>query len=135
MAKFEKGKKRPPNAGRKVGSINKTTGMLKEAVLMAAQQTGDPGMRGHDGLVGYLRFVAREYPPAFVSLLARVLPQQVLVNAHAEVTYRNIAEIEDEMASLGFPIEDIAPLLTRVHPIKAEGGDDGSGNDREDNDA
>jgi hypothetical protein len=136
MGRFEKGKKRPPNAGRKVGSINKTTSVLREAVLLAGQQTGDLP-RGHDGLVGYLRFVAREYPPAFVSLLARALPQQVLVHAQTEVTYRSVAEIGDEMASRGFPLDEIAPLLTQVRPIKEEvkeeGGD--SGNDQDDNDA
>ena len=133
MAKFQKGEKRPPNAGRKRGSINKTTSVLKEATLLAAQQVGDPKKRGRDGLVGYLRFVARKYPPAFLPLLVRVLPLQVRVDA--EIVYRTIAEIDSEMASLGFPIDEIGPLLTQSHPINEGAGDaDSSKEDQEDDD-
>jgi hypothetical protein len=136
MGKFKTGEKRPPNAGRKRGSINKTTSILKEAVLLAAEDTGDPMNRGRGGLRAYLRFVAREYPQAFVSLLVRVSPQQMQVDSRAEIFYRTKAEIEDEMASLGFPIDGIVPLLTRSRPIKEEGEDtDESAEDQDDDDA
>jgi hypothetical protein len=136
MAKFEKGRKRPPNAGRKRGSFNKTTSVLKEAALLAAEQTGDPSKRGCDGLVGYLRFVAREYPPAFMSLLGRVLPQQVQVDTQTEITYRSVAEIERDMANRGFSIQDIAPLLIEAGSSKKDDGrDDASRNNQVDDDA
>lgn len=132
MSKFEKGGKRPVNAGRKRGSTNKTTGILREAVLLAAEQTGDPDKRGGDGLVGYLRYVAREYPPAFVSLLARVLPLQVRVDTKAELTYRTVDEVDRDLANHGFSIKDIAPLLLEAGSIREEGGDaDGSGDDQD----
>jgi hypothetical protein len=121
MPKFEKGAKRPPNAGRKVGSTNKTTGVLKEAILLAAQQIGDLNERGRDGLVGYLRFLARSYPQAYVSLLGRVLPLQVRVDGQAEVTYRTVVEVEREMASRGFPVEEVARLLTQAAQPEKEG--------------
>jgi hypothetical protein len=122
MPKFEKGGKRPPDAGRKVGSTNKTTGVLKEAILLAAQQVGDLNERGRDGLVGYLRFLACNYPQAYVSLLGRVLPLQVRVDGQTEVTYRTVVEVEREMASRGFPIEEVTRLLTQAAQPEKEGG-------------
>lgn len=62
--------------GRKKGTPNKTTGALKEAILLAAKQVGADG-KGKDGLVGYLRLVATSDVKAFASLLGRVLPLQV----------------------------------------------------------
>jgi hypothetical protein len=137
MAKFEKGAKRPPNAGRKRGSINRTTSILKQAVLLATEQTGDPTRRGRGGLIAYLSFVARKYPAVFVpSLLARVLPVQVLVDTQNEIIYRTIAEVDREIASRGFSIEEVAALLTKARPIKEEGGEaDGSAEDPDDEEA
>ena len=63
-------------AGRPKGSRNKTTTVLKEAVLEAAGEVGENGLGG-DGLTGYLRKIAREEPKAFCSVLGRVLPLQV----------------------------------------------------------
>ena len=67
------GKRMPPNAGRgrPKGSSNKTTTMLKDAILKAAEDAG-----GGD-IVRYLTSVAKEHPTAFASLLGKVLPTQV----------------------------------------------------------
>ena len=62
--------------GRKKGTPNKTTSALKEAILQAAEQSGED-QRGKDGLVGYLRRVANEDVKAFSGLLGKVLPLQV----------------------------------------------------------
>lgn len=136
MPKFQKGAKRPPNAGRKRGSVNKTTSVLREAALLAAQLTGDPHREGSEGLVDYLMFAAREYPPAFLGLLGRMVPQEVLVDARAEISYRSPAEIDRELASRGFPVEEIARLLTQASQVKEqEAGDpNGSADDQEDGD-
>lgn len=69
---------RPPNAGkgRVAGIPNKTTMALREAILLAAEQSGND-RKGREGLVGYLRRVADEDVKAFSSLLGRVLPTQV----------------------------------------------------------
>lgn len=71
-------KKRPPSAGkgREKGVPNKTTRVLKEAILEAAEAVGENG-RGKDGLVGYLKQVARKDRKAFATLLGRVLPLQL----------------------------------------------------------
>ena len=65
-----------PGPGRKPGTPNKTTAVLKDAILLAAQQTGRDG-KGAGGLVGYLRRVAESDVRAFSSLLGKVLPLQV----------------------------------------------------------
>ena len=39
---FQKGQPRPPGAGRKPGSVNKTTRLIKDAMLIAAEQLGEP---------------------------------------------------------------------------------------------
>ena len=62
--------------GRPKGSRNKTTKLLKEAILKAAEATGED-QQGKDGLVGYCTYLAKDEPKAFTQLLGRVLPIQV----------------------------------------------------------
>ena len=62
----------PKFGGRKKGTPNKTTKLLKDAILQAAEQAGDP-----EGLVGYLRKQAKTNPTPFMGLLGKVLPMQV----------------------------------------------------------
>lgn len=62
--------------GRKKGSANKTTALLKDAIIRAAEATG-ADKAGRDGLVGYCTFLAKEEPKAFAQLLGKVLPMQV----------------------------------------------------------
>ncbi|SRR5579871_352428 len=67
--------RRPPNAGmgRKKGVPNKTTALLRDAILMAAEGAG-----GKEGLIGYLRAQAKkENAGPFLALLGKVLPTQV----------------------------------------------------------
>lgn len=70
--------RKPPAAGkgRPKGSVNKTTAMLKEAILGAATDTGSDGA-GKDGLMGYCGFLAKTEPKAFAQLLGKVLPMQI----------------------------------------------------------
>ena len=58
--------------GRPKGSPNKTSALLKDAILMAAQKAGGKG-----GLVAYLKTQAIENPVAFLALLGKVLPLQI----------------------------------------------------------
>lgn len=58
--------------GRPKGSINKTTALLKDAILKAAENAGDGDM------VNYLTQQARTNPGPFMSLLGKVLPTQVV---------------------------------------------------------
>jgi hypothetical protein len=61
-----------PGPGRPKGVVNKTTGLLKDAILKAAEKAG-----GKDGLVGYLQTQAKDNPQSFLPLLGKVLPMQV----------------------------------------------------------
>src|SRR5262249_35138135 len=67
----------PPNMGkgRMKGSPNKVTRVLKDAILLAAEQVGED-QKGKDGLIGYLRGIAKVHPTTFAGLLARIIPLQ-----------------------------------------------------------
>jgi hypothetical protein len=58
--------------GRTKGTPNKTTALLKDAILQAAEKAGHK-----EGMIGYLTEQAAENPSAFLSLLGKVLPLQV----------------------------------------------------------
>lgn len=62
--------KRPKTGGRIKGTPNKTTRVIKEAVIEAAAACHP------DGMVGYLIQQAKDQPVAFLGLMGRVLPIQ-----------------------------------------------------------
>lgn len=68
---------KPPNAGkgRPKGSVNKTTALLKDAIIKAATDAG-----GGD-LVEYLTLQAMTNPGPFMALLGKVLPMQLAGDA------------------------------------------------------
>lgn len=70
MAKGQK------TGGRQKGTPNKTTALLKEAIVAAAEAEGQDG-KGKDGVTGYCRMLARDEKKAFAQLIGRVLPMQV----------------------------------------------------------
>lgn len=61
-----------PGPGRPKGVPNRTTALLKDAILKAAEEAG-----GDDGMVGYLVVQAKTNPQSFLPLLGKVLPMQV----------------------------------------------------------
>ena len=61
--------------GRQKGTPNKTTALLKDAILKAAENAGNKV--GDDGLISYLEIQALENPGPFMSLLGKVLPMTV----------------------------------------------------------
>lgn len=66
--KFEQQKGR----GRPKGVRNKTTTVLKDAILLAAEKAG-----GKAGVIGYLTEQAKENPAAFMTLMGKLIPLQV----------------------------------------------------------
>jgi hypothetical protein len=60
-----------PGPGRPKGLPNKTTALLKDAILKAATDAGNGDM------AAYLAQQARDNPGPFLSLLGKVLPMQV----------------------------------------------------------
>ena len=69
--------------GRAKGTPNKTTQLLKDAILKAAEQAGNKV--GKDGLVSYLEVQATENPGPFMALLGKVLPMQVAGDPNAPI--------------------------------------------------
>lgn len=61
--------------GSRKGVPNKTTALLKDAILRAAEKAGNKV--GDEGLVSYLEEQADKNPGPFMSLLGKVLPMQV----------------------------------------------------------
>lgn len=76
---------KPKTGGRKKGTPNKENRMLREMILEALERKGG---------VDYLARQATENPKAFLSLLGRVLPQQLtgegggVVNTGFTVTFK-----------------------------------------------
>jgi hypothetical protein len=62
------GKTRQKTGGRKAGTPNKITAALKEDILAALAGVGG---------AAYLQEVAISHPPAFLSLIGKVLPMTV----------------------------------------------------------
>ena len=74
-------------AGRPKGSPNKTTALLKDAILKAAENAG-----GEDGMVGYFTAQAKQNPQAFMRLLGKVLPMQVTGEDGGDI--RSVVSVE-----------------------------------------
>lgn len=72
MTKIEETGKRVKRGGRAKGTPNKTTALLKDAILKAADAAGGKG-----GTVAYLTDQATDNPAAFMGLLGKVLPLQI----------------------------------------------------------
>jgi hypothetical protein len=72
--------------GRPKGSVNKTTALLKDSILQAAEAAGGDG-----GLVGYLTLQASENPGPFMALLGKVLPTEVSVDPNAPIMFASIS--------------------------------------------
>lgn len=77
--KFVPGKSANP-AGKPKGTVNKSTQLLKDAILMAAQRAGGGG---EDGIANYLVEQAEKNPGPFMSLLGKVLPMTVAGDANS----------------------------------------------------
>ena len=64
--------------GRAKGTPNKTTALLKDAILKAAELAGKKvDEDGNGGLIAYLQVQAVQNPGPFMALLGKVLPMQV----------------------------------------------------------
>jgi hypothetical protein len=84
-AKKQSQNKPPVSPGRPKGVPNKTTQLLKDAILSAAETVGEDG-EGKDGLTGYLVRVAKNDIKAYAGLLGKVLPMQITGDGDTPLT-------------------------------------------------
>ena len=91
--------------GRRRGETMRTTAVLKDAIIYAAQLVGEDG-EGLNGLVGYLVSIAREDKKTYAALLSRVIPLHVTSTNKTEITYRSAEEVKAELASRGIHVID-----------------------------
>jgi hypothetical protein len=102
--------RKPPNAGRgrKAGVPNKTTALLKDAILQATAAAG-----GKDGLVGYLTAQAKRSlksnPAPYMGLLGRVMPLQISGDPENPLVSHHVVQVEFVAA------KDVRPQLKEMH--------------------
>jgi hypothetical protein len=94
--------------GRPPGVPNKLTSVLRQAIVLAAQTS-----KHADGsLESYCRFLANEHPVAFARhLLSRLLPHRFNIDVAADVRLETPAEIREQLAAKGIPIDRLATLF------------------------
>ena len=100
--RFQKGMKKIPISGRKKGVRNRTTTLLKDAILEAATLVGQDG-RGKGGLVGYLKTLAVKEKAVYARLLEKVLPMQLQVEDKTDRRY-TAAEAVERLKERGLPV-------------------------------
>ena len=90
-----------PGTGRQKGTRNRTTTLLKDAILQAATLVGQDG-KGKDGLVGYLKMLAVKERAVYSRLLEKVLPMQL----HLEDKTKNytVEEAAERLRERGLPV-------------------------------
>jgi hypothetical protein len=136
---FKKGntKRKDGVSGRQAGVPNKTTQVMKDALILAAEACGDlSGIKhkdlskagvehGKDGLPGYLRWAAKCEPRAFLRLLGRLMPMQVKVDTFTQTVYRSGEEIKHDISQRGLNMRAFGQLLLEAHQAKEEVGENG----------
>jgi hypothetical protein len=110
----EKGEKHP-NAGRPKGAKNVMTRALKDAIVRAAAESRHAKDNG-GGLVGYLTYLANEWPDIFARLLAKLLPLQEKERAQTAkqpgkpvkpAAYRTAAKVRAAPIARGVPVRKV----------------------------
>ena len=80
--------------GRPKGVPNKTTALIKDAIIQAATNAGNE--YGQDGMVSYLQEQAHKNPGPFMGLLGKVLPTQLADADGGNVTILLTTDVENQ---------------------------------------
>lgn len=78
--------------GRAKGQPNRTTQLIKDAIVRASELAGEDLANGQElgddgGTINYLRWLAHEEPAAFAGLLGKVLPIQLQSDKPIGITH------------------------------------------------
>jgi hypothetical protein len=87
---FEKGKPRPPGAGRRPGSTNKTTANAKEAIEKVAE-----GLGGWQGMLKWAKSSPDNERVFWGTIYPKLVPKDI--NIEGEAAFRIIFETALEM--------------------------------------
>lgn len=125
---FQKGHAKVPGSGIKRGQLTATTRILKEAAILAAEaaaeKVGTTKKEKEAGLVGYLTYVAVNYPPAFMTLLCKIMPDQLRMELQEEskttVVFTSREDVVKELQDRGIPHRVIPFLNSEPEIIDAE---------------
>jgi hypothetical protein len=91
--------KRKKTGGRSRGTPNKTTALLKDAIVRAADNIGSD-KNGKDGLTGYFQIMALEDPKSFAMLLGKILPTQLTGEGGGPVEVKkSLADVYSDLKS------------------------------------
>ncbi|MGY3690710.1 hypothetical protein ACVIGA_000790 [Bradyrhizobium sp. USDA 3240] len=83
--------------GRQKGTQNKVTRALKEAIILAAENSVHSKTKD---LVGYVKYLADKRPEVFASLLGRLIPLQAMVAVKGNLEHTIKAKAEHNMSPL-----------------------------------
>lgn len=121
----------PNPMGRPPGTPNRTTAFLRQTIFLAGELEGADG-KGKDGLLGYVRSLARYEKKTYVMLLAKCMPQKIQADLDPNGLAIRMLQTAAAQKSLlngnsTSPI-DITPRLAPPRPNGTNGGgQNGSG--------
>jgi hypothetical protein len=98
------------NPGRRKGSLNHITTVMKTAIIEGAAQSE---RANGGGLVAYLRSVADEFPKSYLRLLARLIPHDLRLRAELTAELETPEEIRAKLIERGVPIGKLDTLFER----------------------
>ena len=122
-----KGRYLPGYGGRPTGSRDRVNRIVKECVILAAEQHGSDG-KGKGQLTGFLSMLIRKDLKTFVGVAAHVMPFDLNTTTQQPVTYRSVEDVQAELAQRGIGAGMLEILAERMREReRAKNGGNGSG--------
>jgi hypothetical protein len=107
--------------GRPKGSQNKITATFRDAMMLAAQETGDSqevGKDGEGGLLGYLKVCSVLERKTFMLMMARVLPMKISAEVKQMRERMSIGEAVAELKACG--LDELLALYFTRYPLEPD---------------
>jgi hypothetical protein len=109
-----------PGAGRPLGSLNRITKDLKQAILdgcVTCDYALDPNNKDAPGSIStYMRTFANRHPEIFFQAIVRLIPKEINTRLQndttVDFTYRTVSEVKDAMLEAGFSNQTIAAIAS-----------------------